>query len=190
MRFALPMLLIALFARVEAASVPLFDATTLTGWQGDTTVWRVQDGGIVGGSLSGNPRNAFLATTKTYRNVVLSLEYRLVGTEGFINDGVIADKVHPWFKEYPPQVQLRDRDITWQASSAFKWPRGQPKKFHSDRDFPPELLGRAYARVLRRTWNVRSSSRRKLGGLAGQHMFYFSTVIRIRLATPQERDCV
>ncbi len=73
---------------LPAASVPLFDGATLSGWQGDTTVWRVREGALVGGSLAGNPRNEFLATTSSYRNFILRLEYRLIGSEGFINGGV------------------------------------------------------------------------------------------------------
>ena len=68
--------------------VTIFDGTTLTGWQGDTTVWRVADGAIVGGSLNGNPQNEFLASDKKYRNFILTLEYRLIGSEGFVNGGV------------------------------------------------------------------------------------------------------
>ena len=72
-----------------AAPVPLFDGKTLDGWDGDTAkTWRVRDGAIVGGSLEGNPRNEFLSTKKSYRNFVLRLEYKLVGTEGFVNGGV------------------------------------------------------------------------------------------------------
>ncbi len=72
-----------------AAPVPLFDGKTLDGWEGETAkTWRVQDGAIVGGSLEGNPRNEFLATKKLYRNFVLRLEYKLTGTEGFVNGGV------------------------------------------------------------------------------------------------------
>lgn len=78
----------ALTTRAHAATVPLFDGTTLSGWEGNTTVWRVQDGAIVGGSMEGNPQNEFLATTTSYRNFILRLEYRLVGTEGFVNGGV------------------------------------------------------------------------------------------------------
>jgi len=91
MRTPLFLLLIVagvLSTRAQAASEPLFDGTTLSGWQGDATVWRVQDGAITGGSLQGNPRNEFLATAKSYRNFILRLEYRLVGTEGFVNGGV------------------------------------------------------------------------------------------------------
>jgi HEAT repeat protein len=68
--------------------VVLFDGLSLNGWEGDTNVWRLRDKVIVGGSMAGNPRNEFLATTRSYTNFVLRLEYRLVGTEGFINSGV------------------------------------------------------------------------------------------------------
>lgn len=88
-------LLLTLFALVGfseiglAAPESLFDGKSLNGWEGETNnVWRVVDGLIVGGSLSGNPRNEFLATRKQYRNFVLKLEYRLNGSEGFVNGGV------------------------------------------------------------------------------------------------------
>lgn len=71
-----------------AGSVSLFDGASLAGWEGDTNVWRVRDGVIVGGSMAGNPRNEFLATLRSYTNFVLRLDYRLAGTEGFINSGV------------------------------------------------------------------------------------------------------
>ncbi|HUR45774.1 MAG TPA: DUF1080 domain-containing protein, partial [Candidatus Saccharimonadales bacterium] len=72
-----------------AAPVPLFDGKTFAGWEGETnSVWRIRDGAIVGGSLNGNPRNEFLATRKHYTNFHLLLEYKLVGTEGFVNGGV------------------------------------------------------------------------------------------------------
>ena len=72
-----------------AAPVPVFDGKSFAGWEGETnSVWRIRDGVIVGGSLNGNPRNEFLATLKNYTNFHLRLEYKLVGTEGFVNGGV------------------------------------------------------------------------------------------------------
>jgi hypothetical protein len=71
-----------------AEPVSLFDGRSLRGWEGSTNVWRVRDGVIVGGSLTGNPQNEFLATTRPYTNFILRLEYKLVGTEGFTNAGV------------------------------------------------------------------------------------------------------
>ena len=66
----------------------LFDGKSLDGWEGDSKVWRVVDGVIVGGSMQGNPRNEFLASAKSYSDFVLKLDYKLVGTEGFVNSGV------------------------------------------------------------------------------------------------------
>jgi putative membrane-bound dehydrogenase-like protein len=83
------LLFLAFASFTVAAPVPLFDGRTFDGWEGETArVWRIADGAIVGGSLEGNPRNEFLATTKSYRNFHLRLEYKLVGTEGFVNGGV------------------------------------------------------------------------------------------------------
>ncbi len=73
---------------LSAATTPLFDGKTLTGWDGDPKVWRVVDGAIVGGSLQGNPRNEFLTTKRSFFNFRLKFEYKLVGTEGFVNGGV------------------------------------------------------------------------------------------------------
>ena len=72
----------------SAAPAPLFDGKTLTGWEGDPKVWRVENGEIVGGSMQGNPRNEFLTTKRTFYNFRLTLEYKLTGTEGFVNAGV------------------------------------------------------------------------------------------------------
>ncbi len=71
-----------------AAPAPLFDGKTLAGWEGDPKVWRVENGEIVGGSLQGNPRNEFLTTKRSFYNFRLTLEYKLIGTEGFVNAGV------------------------------------------------------------------------------------------------------
>lgn len=77
------------FLRALAAPVPLWDGRSFEGWEGETnSVWRIRDGAIVGGSLEGNPRNEFLATVKRYKNFHLRFEYKLVGTEGFVNGGV------------------------------------------------------------------------------------------------------
>jgi hypothetical protein len=71
-----------------SAPASLFDGRSLQGWNGDIKVWRVRDGLIVGGSLQGNPQNEFLATLRSYTNFMLRVEYKLIGTEGFVNSGV------------------------------------------------------------------------------------------------------
>ena len=57
---------------------PLFDGETLSGWHGDEALWSVVDGTIMG-STEGNklPHNSFLATTKSYKNFVLRLKFKL-----------------------------------------------------------------------------------------------------------------
>ncbi len=72
----------------HAAPVSLFDGETLANWEGNRKVWRVEEGVIMGGSMEGNPRNEFLASEKEYRNFRLSLDYKLTGTDGFVNGGV------------------------------------------------------------------------------------------------------
>jgi len=57
---------------------PLFDGKTLEGWSGDPELWKVEDGAIAG-STDEKPikHNTFLATTKTYKNFVLRLKFKL-----------------------------------------------------------------------------------------------------------------
>ncbi len=87
--FRLVSLMCVVLMTLHAEQQPLFDGKTLDGWQGDTDkMWRVEEGVIVGGSFDGVKNNDFLATTKSYKNFVLRLEWKLVGTEGFINSGV------------------------------------------------------------------------------------------------------
>ena len=74
---------------LSAEQVSLFNGKNFKGWEGDTEgTWRIRDGEIIGGSLSGNPQNEFLATTETFNNFHLRAEYKLVGTEGFVNGGI------------------------------------------------------------------------------------------------------
>ena len=54
-------------APVAARVTSLFDGRTLTGWEGDLRLWRVEDGAIVGGSLTETlKQNEFLATTRRF----------------------------------------------------------------------------------------------------------------------------
>lgn len=68
---------------------PLFNGKTFAGWEGDTSkTWRIQDGALVGGSLTETvPHNEFLTTRREYRNFDLRLKFKLVGT-GFVNGGI------------------------------------------------------------------------------------------------------
>ncbi len=60
----------------------LFDGTTFTGWEGDLTKFRIEDGAIVAGSLStALDRNYFLCTTERYDHFELQLKVKLVGED-------------------------------------------------------------------------------------------------------------
>jgi hypothetical protein len=90
MRTAFTTLFLALTISALAETVPLFDGKTFTGWEGDIgSVWRIEDGALVAGSLEKKQeKNNFLATTKPYANFELTLKWKLEGTEGFVNGGV------------------------------------------------------------------------------------------------------
>jgi hypothetical protein len=63
----------------------LFNGRDLTGWQGDSKLWSVENGEIVGRS-PGLTHNTFLVSDMTAENFRLSLEVKLVNNEG--NSGV------------------------------------------------------------------------------------------------------
>src|ERR1700678_1503516 len=70
-------------------AVAIFDGKTLNGWEGNANTWRVEDGAIVAGWLEGKqPHNEFLATRREFGNFELRLQYKLEGTNGFVNGGV------------------------------------------------------------------------------------------------------
>ncbi|MEZ5299741.1 MAG: DUF1080 domain-containing protein [Verrucomicrobiales bacterium] len=74
----------------EEDAKPIFDGKSFEGWEGDTEkTWRIEDGALVAGSLDKKQeRNDFLATKKEYEDFELFIEWKLEGTEGFVNGGV------------------------------------------------------------------------------------------------------
>jgi hypothetical protein len=69
--------------------IPIFDGKTLAGWEGDANFWRVEDGAIVAGRLDHKqPHNDFLATKRQFGNFELRLQYKVEGSNGFVNGGV------------------------------------------------------------------------------------------------------
>ena len=65
----------------------LFNGEDLGGWEGDTALWAVRDGMIVGKSTTGLSHNDFLATDATYGDFVLKLTFRVLGDDS-ANSGV------------------------------------------------------------------------------------------------------
>lgn len=88
--FSLTLLSLWLLPALAADPVALFDGKTFAGWEGDIdSVWRIEDGALTAGSLEKKQeKNNFLATTREYGDFELTLRWRLVGTEGFVNGGV------------------------------------------------------------------------------------------------------
>lgn len=60
--------------------VAIFDGKTFTGWEGNLTIFRIEGGAIVGGSLKDKiVRNEFLCTTRVYGDFELRLKFKLLG---------------------------------------------------------------------------------------------------------------
>ena len=77
------LLLILAFVLTQPKVAALFDGKTFAGWEGDLTIFRIQDGAIVGGTLERKiVRNEFLCTTKTYADFELRLKVKLLGGDG------------------------------------------------------------------------------------------------------------
>ena len=70
---------------VEDGFEPLFNGKDLSGWEGDTLLWFVEDGELVG-KTPGIGYNDFLATTAEYGDFILRFQVRLVDDVG--NSGV------------------------------------------------------------------------------------------------------
>ena len=69
--------------QTQPERVAIFDDKTFAGWEGDLTIFRIQDGAIVGGTLERRiARNEFLCTTKPYGDFELRLKLKLLGGEG------------------------------------------------------------------------------------------------------------
>lgn len=69
-------------AGIEAAGsfTSLFDGKSLRGWNGDQTVFRIEDGAIVGGQLQEKiPHNFFLECDRPFSNFELRLQFKLKG---------------------------------------------------------------------------------------------------------------
>ncbi len=71
---------------VETAGfTPLFNGQNLDGWEGETSLWTVEDGELVGTS-TGLDHNEFLATEQSFADFILKFSFRLRDGEG--NSGV------------------------------------------------------------------------------------------------------
>lgn len=67
--------------------VSLFNGQDLTGWDGDPTVWRVEDG-CISGKAEKVDHNTFLIFERPFTNFVLRAKVMLVKGKGFTNSGI------------------------------------------------------------------------------------------------------
>ena len=69
------------FAQEAAKGKKLFDGTSLSGWSGITSNWRVEDGAITGESLKDAPlkNNTFLVYEKKVGDFELNCEFKISG---------------------------------------------------------------------------------------------------------------
>ncbi len=66
--------------RTADGFISLFDGKTFAGWEGSTEVFRIEDGAVVGGTLSANvAHNDFLCTLASFDDFELRLQCKLLG---------------------------------------------------------------------------------------------------------------
>jgi hypothetical protein len=64
----------------EDGFTSLFDGKSLKGWNGDESVFRIEDAAIIGGQMKERiPHNYFLASTEEFADFELRLEFQLLG---------------------------------------------------------------------------------------------------------------
>jgi hypothetical protein len=81
--------LLSLAAAASTKPIRLFDGKSFKGWEGNMSVFRIEDGAIVGGSMkSALPHNEFLCTTAEYSDFVLRVKFKLMGDARSANAGV------------------------------------------------------------------------------------------------------
>ena len=78
-----------LACRACGGAYSLFDGS-FNGWEGDTKgTWRIEENVFTAGSVDREqPRNEFLSTKREFGDFDLSVSWKLIGTEGFVNGGV------------------------------------------------------------------------------------------------------
>jgi hypothetical protein len=125
----------------------IFDGKTLTGWDGDTDVWHVEDGAIVGESTSEHPSGT---TNLIWRggqpaNFELKLEMKLEGTGA--NGGVQYRSFHiePHFAPVPTDSSPERRQQMQQRQDLErKHAKWNLSGYQADFDFKNQYTGQLY----------------------------------------------
>src|SRR5262245_63255370 len=73
----------------QRGAMRLFDGKSFKGWEGDLSIFRIEDGAIVGGTLKENiARNEFLCTTEEYGDFELRVKFKMLGDPAKTNGGI------------------------------------------------------------------------------------------------------
>lgn len=121
----------------------LFDGKSLKGWEGDLSIFRIENGAIVGGSLKAAlPRNQFLCTQQEFSDFVLRVKFKLLGDPARANAGIqIRSRRIPNSNEvsgYQADIgqkywgALYDEGRRWKVLAAPKWEDVQAIIKHED----------------------------------------------------------
>jgi hypothetical protein len=87
--FAFIALLLTPVGAYQRGAKRLFDGKTFKGWEGNLSIFRIEDVAIVGGTMKEKiARNEFLCTTEEYSDFVLRLKVKLLGDPARANAGI------------------------------------------------------------------------------------------------------
>ena len=132
--FIISFLIFMLSSCQDQKDIQLFDGKTLAGWEGSDSVFRVENGEIIGGSLKkGLDDSFYLCTTEEYSDFELTLSVKLIHKDLKGNAGVsfraervpgsnmvasyqadigyIAPSVIPLFSDYTPADTINPFDL-------------------------------------------------------------------------------
>lgn len=85
----LPALLLVTAGAYQRGAKRLFDGKSFTGWEGNLSLFRIENGAIAGGTLKESiARNEFLCTTEEYSDFELRLKVKLIGDPARANAGI------------------------------------------------------------------------------------------------------
>ena len=89
--------------------IALFDGETLAGWEGSDSVFRVEGGAIIGGSLKkGLEESFYLCTTEEYSDFELTLSVKFIENSDVSSKGSICLQAH---QGEPYEVHYKDISI-------------------------------------------------------------------------------
>src|SRR5262245_35302376 len=90
---SVPIVLLALLlipaGAYQGGARRLFDGKSFKGWEGNLSVFRIENGAITGGSLKESlAHNEFLCTTEEYDDFELRVKVKLLGDPAGANAGI------------------------------------------------------------------------------------------------------